>query len=55
MDNYFRQASVNLKEILKIPGVWDPFIVSYVEVGHHSHLFYFVKEYFKPKMILLIN
>ncbi|CAG09194.1 unnamed protein product, partial [Tetraodon nigroviridis] len=32
MNNYFRQASVNLKEILKIPGVWDPFIVSYVEM-----------------------
>ncbi|KAM9778191.1 TATA box-binding protein-associated factor RNA polymerase I subunit A isoform X2 [Syngnathus typhle] len=27
----FRQASVNLKEILKYPGVWDPFILSYVE------------------------
>lgn len=35
VNNYFRQASMNLKEILKIPGVWDPFIVSYVEVGHH--------------------
>lgn len=34
INNYFRQASVNLKEILKIPGVWDPFIISYVEVGH---------------------
>lgn len=30
--NYFRQASVNLKEILKNPGVWDPFILSYVEM-----------------------
>ncbi|XP_037100306.1 TATA box-binding protein-associated factor RNA polymerase I subunit A isoform X3 [Syngnathus acus] len=28
----FRQASVNLKEILKYPGVWDPFILSYVEM-----------------------
>lgn len=35
MNNYFRQASVNLKEILKLPGVWDPFIIGYVEVGHH--------------------
>lgn len=33
MHNYFRQASVNLKEILKNPGVWDPFILSYVEVS----------------------
>ncbi|XP_031717545.1 TATA box-binding protein-associated factor RNA polymerase I subunit A [Anarrhichthys ocellatus] len=32
MNNYFRQASVNLKEILKKPGVWDPFILSYVEM-----------------------
>ncbi len=36
MHNYFRQASVNLKEILKNPGVWDPFILSYVEVSAHS-------------------
>ncbi|KAM7395203.1 hypothetical protein PAMA_006794 [Pampus argenteus] len=32
MHNYFRQASINLKEILKNPGVWDPFILSYVEM-----------------------
>ncbi|XP_034382875.1 TATA box-binding protein-associated factor RNA polymerase I subunit A [Cyclopterus lumpus] len=32
MQNYFRQASVNLKEILKQPGVWDPFILGYVEM-----------------------
>ncbi|XP_069371361.1 TATA box-binding protein-associated factor RNA polymerase I subunit A isoform X2 [Paralichthys olivaceus] len=32
MQNYYRQASVNLKEILKNPGVWDPFILSYVEM-----------------------
>ncbi|XP_029281233.1 TATA box-binding protein-associated factor RNA polymerase I subunit A [Cottoperca gobio] len=32
MHNYFRQASVNLKEILKNPGVWDPFILGYVEM-----------------------
>ncbi|XP_027140065.1 TATA box-binding protein-associated factor RNA polymerase I subunit A isoform X1 [Larimichthys crocea] len=32
MHNYFRQASVNLKEILRNPGVWDPFILSYVEM-----------------------
>ncbi|XP_030260944.1 TATA box-binding protein-associated factor RNA polymerase I subunit A isoform X1 [Sparus aurata] len=32
MHSYFRQASVNLKEILKNPGVWDPFILSYVEM-----------------------
>nr|XP_046230071.1 TATA box-binding protein-associated factor RNA polymerase I subunit A isoform X2 [Scatophagus argus] len=43
MHNYFRQASVNLKEILKNPGVWDPFILSYVEMlefyeGHEEAL-----------------
>lgn len=32
MHNYFRQASVNLKDILTNPGVWDPFILSYVEM-----------------------
>lgn len=32
MHNYFRLASAHLKEILKTPGVWDPFIVSYVEM-----------------------
>ncbi|XP_051908424.1 TATA box-binding protein-associated factor RNA polymerase I subunit A isoform X1 [Hippocampus zosterae] len=32
MHSYFRQASVNLKDILKHPGVWDPFILSYVEM-----------------------
>ncbi|KAJ0060985.1 hypothetical protein NL108_003340, partial [Boleophthalmus pectinirostris] len=32
MHIYFRQASVNLKEIFKNPGVWDPFILSYVEM-----------------------
>lgn len=44
MENYFRQASVNLKEILKNPGVWDPFILSYVEVGTHSQQIYLIKE-----------
>ncbi|XP_026173928.1 TATA box-binding protein-associated factor RNA polymerase I subunit A [Mastacembelus armatus] len=32
MHNYFRQASVNLKEILRNPGIWDPFILCYVEM-----------------------
>ncbi|XP_019338689.1 TATA box-binding protein-associated factor RNA polymerase I subunit A isoform X2 [Alligator mississippiensis] len=32
MHNFFRQAAVNLKEIIKIPGVWDPFVVSYVDL-----------------------
>lgn len=32
MHNYFKQATVNLKEIFKSPGVWDPFILCYVEM-----------------------
>ncbi|KAJ8391538.1 hypothetical protein AAFF_G00088600 [Aldrovandia affinis] len=32
MHNYFRQASVSLKEILQYPGVWDPFVISYVDM-----------------------
>ncbi|XP_037305025.1 TATA box-binding protein-associated factor RNA polymerase I subunit A [Pungitius pungitius] len=32
MNNLFRAASVHLKEILKKPGIWDPFILSYVEM-----------------------
>ncbi|KAI1897720.1 hypothetical protein AGOR_G00086180 [Albula goreensis] len=30
--SYFRQASVSLKGILNIPGVWDPFVISYVNM-----------------------
>lgn len=37
LHNYFRQASVNLEEILKNPGVWDPFILSYTEVSTRPH------------------
>lgn len=40
MTNHFRQASVNLHQILKHPGAWDPFILSYVEMqefyGNHE-------------------
>lgn len=32
MHNLFRNAAMNLQEILKNPGVWDPFILSYVEM-----------------------
>lgn len=30
--NYLRQTSVNFKQTFKNPGVWDPFILSYVEM-----------------------
>ncbi|XP_008395728.1 TATA box-binding protein-associated factor RNA polymerase I subunit A [Poecilia reticulata] len=32
MHTFFRLASTNLQEILKNPGVWDPFILCYVEM-----------------------
>uniref|UniRef100_A0A8D0GRF9 TATA-box binding protein associated factor, RNA polymerase I subunit A n=1 Tax=Sphenodon punctatus TaxID=8508 RepID=A0A8D0GRF9_SPHPU len=32
MRSFFRQAAVNLKEIIKIPGVWDPFVLCYVDL-----------------------
>lgn len=32
MHSYFRQASVTLKDIIRLPGVWDPFILAYVEM-----------------------
>ncbi|XP_038147821.1 TATA box-binding protein-associated factor RNA polymerase I subunit A [Cyprinodon tularosa] len=32
MQTLFRQASVNFKELLRNPGVWDPFVLSYVEM-----------------------
>lgn len=32
MHNYFRQASMNMREIFKIPGVWDPFVLAYIEM-----------------------
>nr|XP_032640275.1 TATA box-binding protein-associated factor RNA polymerase I subunit A isoform X2 [Chelonoidis abingdonii] len=34
MHSFFRQAAVNLKEIIKIPGVWDPFVKCYVDILH---------------------
>ncbi|XP_017267446.1 TATA box-binding protein-associated factor RNA polymerase I subunit A [Kryptolebias marmoratus] len=47
--NYFRQASVNLQEILKNPGVWDPFILSYVEMlefyGDHEEALKVLTDY----------
>ncbi|XP_052442483.1 TATA box-binding protein-associated factor RNA polymerase I subunit A isoform X1 [Carassius gibelio] len=32
MHSYFRQASVTLKEIVSQPGVWDPFVLSYIHM-----------------------
>nr|XP_056708308.1 TATA box-binding protein-associated factor RNA polymerase I subunit A [Euleptes europaea] len=32
MHSFYRQAAVNLKEIIKSPGVWDPFVLGYVDL-----------------------
>lgn len=32
MHSYFRQASVTLKDIVSQPGVWDPFVLSYIHM-----------------------
>uniref|UniRef100_A0A3Q4I4Z2 TATA box binding protein (TBP)-associated factor, RNA polymerase I, A n=1 Tax=Neolamprologus brichardi TaxID=32507 RepID=A0A3Q4I4Z2_NEOBR len=49
MQNYFRQASVNLEEILKNPGVWDCFILRYVEMlefyEHHKEALQVLNDY----------
>lgn len=38
--NHYAKSTMSLKEILKIPGVWDPFVLSYVEMleyyDHHT-------------------
>ncbi|XP_072265993.1 TATA box-binding protein-associated factor RNA polymerase I subunit A [Pyxicephalus adspersus] len=36
MSAFFRQASITFKEILKHPGVWDPFILNYVKLLESS-------------------
>jgi hypothetical protein len=33
MHSYFCQSSVNRKDIIKLPGVWDPFVLSYINVS----------------------
>ncbi|XP_061097357.1 TATA box-binding protein-associated factor RNA polymerase I subunit A isoform X2 [Conger conger] len=49
MHVYFRQASVTLKELLTEPGVWDPFIISYVNMlefyGDQEGALSVLKEY----------
>ncbi|XP_068609919.1 TATA box-binding protein-associated factor RNA polymerase I subunit A [Brachionichthys hirsutus] len=49
MHNSFRQASVNLKEILKSPGVWDAFILRYTEMlefyGDHEEVLKVLRDY----------
>ncbi|XP_051868447.1 TATA box-binding protein-associated factor RNA polymerase I subunit A isoform X3 [Pristis pectinata] len=35
MHKYFRQASIGLRDVVQSPGVWDPFILGYVNVLYH--------------------
>ncbi|XP_074844702.1 TATA box-binding protein-associated factor RNA polymerase I subunit A isoform X2 [Carettochelys insculpta] len=46
MHGFFRQAAVNLKEIIKIPGVWDPFVKCYVD------LLEFYEDYDEVRQVL---
>ncbi|XP_064270177.1 TATA box-binding protein-associated factor RNA polymerase I subunit A isoform X3 [Passer domesticus] len=49
MHGYFRKAAVNLKEIIKIPGVWDVFVKCYVDLlefyGDHNEARQVLNEY----------
>ncbi|NXW86888.1 TAF1A polymerase, partial [Alopecoenas beccarii] len=49
MHSCFRKAAVNLKEIIKIPGVWDPFVKCYVDLlefyGDHDEARQVLNEY----------
>ncbi|XP_063184316.1 TATA box-binding protein-associated factor RNA polymerase I subunit A [Chroicocephalus ridibundus] len=49
MHSYFRKAAVNLKEIIKIPGVWDLFVKCYVDLlefyGDHNEARQVLNEY----------
>lgn len=49
MHSYFRKAAVNLKEIIKIPGVWDVFVKCYVDLlefyGDHNEARQVLNEY----------
>ncbi|XP_051951446.1 TATA box-binding protein-associated factor RNA polymerase I subunit A [Xyrauchen texanus] len=37
MHSYFRQASVTLREIIRQPGIWDPFVLSYISMLEFYH------------------
>uniref|UniRef100_A0A6G1RY68 TATA-box binding protein associated factor, RNA polymerase I subunit A n=1 Tax=Hypotaenidia okinawae TaxID=2861861 RepID=A0A6G1RY68_9GRUI len=49
MHSCFRKAAVNLKEIIKIPGVWDLFVKCYVDLlefyGDHDEARQVLNEY----------
>ncbi|XP_039197583.1 TATA box-binding protein-associated factor RNA polymerase I subunit A isoform X2 [Crotalus tigris] len=35
MHGLYQQAKVSLREIIRIPGVWDPFVICYVDLLEH--------------------
>ncbi|XP_034283765.1 TATA box-binding protein-associated factor RNA polymerase I subunit A isoform X3 [Pantherophis guttatus] len=35
MHHLYQQAKVSLREIIRIPGVWDPFVICYVDLLEH--------------------
>ncbi|NWU94001.1 TAF1A polymerase, partial [Upupa epops] len=49
MHSYFRKAALSLKEIIRIPGVWDPFVKCYVDLlefyGDHNEARQVLNEY----------
>lgn len=44
MHSFYRQAAVGLKEIIKIPGVWDPFVLCYVDLLEYYNEYEEAKE-----------
>ncbi|XP_025025961.1 TATA box-binding protein-associated factor RNA polymerase I subunit A isoform X1 [Python bivittatus] len=46
MHGLYQQAKGSLKEIIRIPGVWDPFVICYVDLLEHY------KEYEEAREVL---
>ncbi|KAJ7341047.1 hypothetical protein JRQ81_004723 [Phrynocephalus forsythii] len=44
MQSLYHQAKVSLKEIIKVPGVWDPFVICYVDLLEHYEEYEEAKE-----------
>ncbi|XP_020642187.3 TATA box-binding protein-associated factor RNA polymerase I subunit A [Pogona vitticeps] len=44
MHSLYQQAKVSLKEIIKMPGVWDPFVICYVDLLEHYEEYEEIKE-----------
>ncbi|XP_070590468.1 TATA box-binding protein-associated factor RNA polymerase I subunit A isoform X1 [Erythrolamprus reginae] len=44
MHRLYQQAKVSLREIIRIPGVWDPFVICYVDLLEHYEEFEEARE-----------